>query len=341
MKIADVGAGITGCLLANFLGLENIDVSIFEKSRGCGGRASTKQTDWGQCDLGATTVQAQKADFIDFMGGLCEQYFASKWPENVYVSQPNTTSNQPLERFVSDKEYYVFNSKMNAVCRHWIKNAHLYTNQLISQIRYVVGKGWQLKSNDIWQLELFDKVVLTTPWPQTQVIIEQSELPIKLPEVSQYWTSCWSIGLKVEQLIAPNVDLVYLKNQSIQTLVRDSAKPQRPQVLSSLIGNKSEIWVAQLDNKLSDELGKQGKEEAISIASKGFCEFFNLPDNTVLNTFAHYWGYAKPRDGQKPLGILSEHKHGVYVGGDWSFGSSIESAYEAAITISQAITTDE
>ena len=65
MKVAIVGAGITGCLLANFIDLESIDVSIFEKSRGCGGRASTKQTDWGQCDLGATIVPAQKSDFID------------------------------------------------------------------------------------------------------------------------------------------------------------------------------------------------------------------------------------------------------------------------------------
>ncbi|MFB1034272.1 MAG: NAD(P)-binding protein, partial [Sinobacterium sp.] len=60
MKVAIVGAGITGCLLANFIGSKSIDVSIFEKSRGCGGRASTKQTDWGQCDLGATVMLAQK-----------------------------------------------------------------------------------------------------------------------------------------------------------------------------------------------------------------------------------------------------------------------------------------
>ena len=69
MKVAVVGAGITGCLLTHLLGSasldsKSIDVSVFEKSRGCGGRASTKQTEFGQCDLGATIVPAQKADFI-------------------------------------------------------------------------------------------------------------------------------------------------------------------------------------------------------------------------------------------------------------------------------------
>jgi renalase len=340
MKVAVVGAGMTGCLLANFLNSVNIDVNIFEKSRGCGGRASTKQTDWGQCDLGATIVPAQKENFIDFMQGLCDQDIVSKWPKEIFVSQQNTGNPPPLENFISDREHFVFNGKMNAACRQWIKNANLHTNSLIGQIRYLAGKGWQIKSNDVWHPELFDKIVLTAPWPQSKALIEQSELLIKLPDLSQSWTSCWSIALKLEQLVASEVDLVYLKDQSIQTLVRDSGKPLRPQVLTPEAESKNEIWVAQLANNVSDELGKLGKEKAISIATKGLCELFDLPDKSVSNTYAHYWRYARPRSGQKPLGILSQD-NGLYVGGDWSFGASIESAYEAALTLSQAITMGE
>ena len=340
MKVAVIGAGVTGCLLANFLDSTSISVSIFEKSRGCGGRASTKQTDWGQCDLGATIVPAQKADFIDFMQGLCNQGIASKWPKHIFVSQYHSGITPPLDHFISDSEHFVFNSKMNAPCRHWIKNAHLHTNSLISQIRYLAGKGWQVKSNEIWQTELFDKVVLTAPWPQSQALIEQSDLPIKQPNFSQSWTSCWSIALKLDQLIVSDVDLVYLKGQSIQTLMRDSGKPLRPQVLTTKPGGKSEIWVAQLANELSDALGKEGKDKAIAIATEKLCALFDLPDKSVSNTHGHYWRYARPSAGQIPLGILSQ-KNGVYVTGDWSFGASIESAYEAALTLSQTILTGE
>lgn len=341
MKIAVVGAGITGCLLANFLDSVSIDVSIFEKSRGCGGRASTKQTDFGQCDLGATIVPAQKTEFTDFMQGLCNLNMVSKWPKNVFVSQQINGIKQPLENFISDREHYVFNKKMNALCRHWIRNTPLHTSSLISQMRYFVGKGWQLKLNDVWQAEWFDKVVVTAPWPQSQALIEQSELPIELPDLSQSWTSCWSIALKLDQLVASGIDLVYLKNHAIQTLVRDSGKPQRPQAFTSEAGEQSEIWVAQLANTLSDDLGKLGKDKAISIATKGLCELFDLPDKSVSNSYAHYWLYARPRAKQKPLGILSYHEYGIYVGGDWSFGASIESAYEGALTLSQSIITGE
>jgi renalase len=337
MKVAIVGAGFTGCLLANFLDSEKMDISIFEKSRGCGGRASTKQTDWGQCDLGASIVPAHKADFIDFMQDLCDQHIVSQWPQKIFFSNQKTDIQQPLENVVSDTKHFVFNSKMNAACRHWIKKANLHTNHLISQIRFIVDKGWQLKSNDVWQTALFDKVVLTAPWPQTQALIEQSELPIKLPDASQSWTSCWSIGLKLNHSVANNIDLVYLNDQSIQTLVRDSSKPLRPHVMPPVAAGQSEIWVAQLANVLSDDLGKSGREKAISIAINGFCELFDLSDKTVSNSYAHYWRYAKPCIGQPSLGILSQQEYGLYVGGDWSFGATIESAYEAALTLSQAI----
>lgn len=337
MKVAVVGAGISGCLLTHFLGAEGIDVSVFEKSRGCGGRASTKQTDWGQCDIGATIVPAKKALFRDFMQGLSKQNIVTKWPEKIFVSQPIANLQQPLEHLVGDREYYVFNSKMNAPCRHWIKNARLHTNSLIGQIRYLDGKGWQLNLNGVWQAELFDKVVVTLPWPQSQALIAQSDLPLTLPDFSQAWTSCWSIALKLQQVVASDIDLVYLKNHSIQTLVRDSGKPLRPSVFPSEAGENSEIWVIQLANKLSDDLGEQGKAKAIDIATKGLCELFDLPENSVANTHAHYWRYARPSAGQKSLGIFSYHEYGIYLGGDWSFGASIESAYEAALTLSQSI----
>jgi predicted NAD/FAD-dependent oxidoreductase len=337
MKIAIVGAGFTGCLLAKFLGSHKFEVSVFEKSRGCGGRASTKQTTWGQFDLGATIVPAQKSSFVEFMQGLSDSDIVAKWPENVFLLQPNTDNNHLLERYISDRQYYVFTHKMNAACRHWIKNAKLHINSLISQVRYFKGKGWQLKINDIWQSEYFDKVVLTAPWPQSKILIEKSKISIPVSDLTQSWTSCWSVALKLEQLVEYGVDLVYLKDQAIQTLVRDSNKPLRPQVATLQTESKSEIWVAQLANKHSDDLGEFGKEEATSIAIKGLCELFNIPEKSVSNHYAHYWKYARPSPSQSSLGMLSQPMEGFYTAGDWSYGASIESSYEAALRLSQTI----
>ena len=45
MKIAIIGAGFSGCNLYDNLKLQFEDITIFEKSRGVGGRLSTKYID--------------------------------------------------------------------------------------------------------------------------------------------------------------------------------------------------------------------------------------------------------------------------------------------------------
>ena len=51
--IAVVGAGIAGLACATTLQQAGVQVSVFDKSRGAGGRMSTRRTDSWQCDHGA------------------------------------------------------------------------------------------------------------------------------------------------------------------------------------------------------------------------------------------------------------------------------------------------
>lgn len=340
MKIAILGAGITGCLLSELLKSTACDVSVFEKSRGCGGRASTKQLDWGQCDLGATIVPAKGGAFIQFMHELSEQNLASQWPKKIYAFEQKSGALEPTQAFSSERKSFVFNHKMNAACKQWIRDAKLYTNSLVTEIRQLNGQGWQLKVNDLWLAEVFDKIILTAPWPQNQQIINDSVLPFSLANQNQDWTSCWSVAIKVEQKIATDIDLLYLKGMPIQTLVRDSAKPERPMTISQKVGNQSEIWVAQLANELSDSLAKIGKEQAIELANNTFIDFFNTPKKNISHNMAHYWRFARPLTGQPPLGLISQPSIGFYAAGDWSFGASIEAAFEAAKSLHKAILTD-
>jgi predicted NAD/FAD-dependent oxidoreductase len=340
MKIAIVGAGLTACLLSKFLSADSQDdaeITIFEKSRGCGGRASTKQTPWGQCDLGATIIPIKGDAFSHFMHGLAQLGIASQWPSKVYSSQPNRDSSFSLTEFKSDRQYFVFNQKMNSACRQWINGAKLNTQSVVSQIRKQAQQGWQLKVADTWSPELFDKLVVTAPWPQSMTLLNESGLFSELSADAQNWTSCWSVGLKVVPTKASEFDLIYQKNHPVQTLVRDSAKPSRPSVKVNNKSGLEEIWVVQLSHAESDKLTKEGKQKAIDLASHNLCELLQLSPGAVSETYAHYWRYARPSSGEKPLGIIEHQQSGLLVGGDWSFGVSIESAFEAACALKQAI----
>ncbi|WP_299079603.1 NAD(P)-binding protein [uncultured Paraglaciecola sp.] len=341
MKVAVVGAGISGCLVANLLDTHGANVSVFEQFNDLGGRANTTQFEWGQCDLGATVVVAQNSEFGAHMQHLCRQGVASQWPKKILLSRQNPAVKQSLENYPSDRKYYVFNQQMHHACRYWLRNIkNLHTHNPINQVRYVEGKGWQLKSKQVWQLEWFDNVILTMPWPHSQQLLEKSSLPSQCVDDAPSWSSCWSIALKLQPVVASDIDLVYLKNHSIQTLVRDSSKPFRPQLVNTKQGVNSEIWVAQLANKLSDEIGQAGKEYAISLATNALCELLDLPIDAVTHSEGKYWQYARPSHGQEPLGILSL-QNGMYIGGDWSFGASIEAAFNGARALSQTLIANE
>ena len=69
-RVAIVGAGLAGFSLAHRLALLGVDVSLVEKSRGPGGRCSTRQTPAGAFDHGPGAVQAAGSLFTQAIAGL-------------------------------------------------------------------------------------------------------------------------------------------------------------------------------------------------------------------------------------------------------------------------------
>jgi renalase len=65
VPIAIIGAGIAGLSAANFLQKAAHVIHLFDKSRGSGGRMSSKRSDVGVLDLGAQYFTARDRRFVD------------------------------------------------------------------------------------------------------------------------------------------------------------------------------------------------------------------------------------------------------------------------------------
>ena len=68
--VAIVGAGIAGLVAARTLRDHGLDVRIFEKSRGVGGRMATRRTDDGSFDHGAQYFTARDGRFLSLRAKL-------------------------------------------------------------------------------------------------------------------------------------------------------------------------------------------------------------------------------------------------------------------------------
>ena len=63
MSVAVIGAGIAGISAARHLHEAGISVDIFDKSRGSGGRMSSKRTEQGEFDVGTQYFTARNSAF--------------------------------------------------------------------------------------------------------------------------------------------------------------------------------------------------------------------------------------------------------------------------------------
>ena len=70
-NVAVIGAGITGVTLANLL-QKKVNLTVFEKSRGVGGRIASRRAEPYQFNHGAQYFKVENKEFKDFLQPLIQ-----------------------------------------------------------------------------------------------------------------------------------------------------------------------------------------------------------------------------------------------------------------------------
>ena len=78
INIAIIGAGLAGLTAANIL-KNNANITLFEKSRGVGGRIATRRSEPYFFDHGAQFFKARSAEFKDFINPMIKQGIIQTW----------------------------------------------------------------------------------------------------------------------------------------------------------------------------------------------------------------------------------------------------------------------
>lgn len=95
--VAVIGAGLTGLVVARRLREARVPVTVFEKSRGLGGRLATRRTEHGDFDHGAPVVHCERAPlaFLEARGSCV------RWGGLGYVGLPGMSGMvRPLARHI-------------------------------------------------------------------------------------------------------------------------------------------------------------------------------------------------------------------------------------------------
>ncbi|TNF58884.1 MAG: FAD-dependent oxidoreductase [Burkholderiales bacterium] len=343
--VAVVGAGMAGVACARTLLQAGHPVSLFEKSRGFGGRMATRRSEFGGFDHGTQYFTVRDTRFARAL--LTAQDVVRPWAVStvrVLDELGHVLASAPPPR----EPHFVARPGMSALVTHWA-DPLLHPERhggLPAQARLqtrVVQIERDALHPDQWQLRLegsdggqqvaggFDRVVLALPHPQAHELLLSSGLA---PELRQALTPvhvapCWTLMVAFPQAMQPGIshlgpqwNAARSTHHRISWLAREGSKPGREPI---------ERWTIQAAPDWSAKHLEDDPERVKGKLLRGFAEITGIRA-TPTHAVVHRWRYAQT---QTPLGRshLYDPALGLGLCGDWCLGHRVEDAFISGLEL--------
>ena len=338
---AVIGAGIAGIACARTLVQAGHQVTVFEKSRGAGGRMSTRNTAFGSFDHGAQYFTVRDARFQKAL--TTASSLVRPWSTNTVrildaLGRVVSSSLPPKEA------HWVATPGMNALVRHWAQPLasagllHLETTVVRIETDKLEPERWQLQTEGPGATAQvhsgFDAVLMAIPSVQTSALLQSSQLgkpmltAIKKVSVAPNWTLMLAFPQASQPNLAhlgPNWNAARSTHHRIAWLARESSKPGR---------SPTERWTVQASTDWSQRHLEDDAERIKAKLLKAFTEVTGIraePQHAEV----HRWRYAQTIT---PLGQshLWDAQSGLGACGDWCLGHRVEDGFLSGLELALA-----
>jgi predicted NAD/FAD-dependent oxidoreductase len=310
-KIAIIGAGMAGLSAASALTQAGHNVVLFDKSRGSGGRMSTKRTESGDLDMGAQYFTARDNHFRNALQTWIANGWVAEWTPRLFIRNEGELVESP-----DDQQRYVGSPRMTSLSRGLLEGLELVGQTRIQSLEHNDDNSWGLLDETGTVHGPFDRVVVATPAPQAVPLLAASghlEQATAQVEMQPGWT----LALAFAEPLDTAVEACFVRVGALDWISRNSSKPGR-QGLDTWVLQSNPRWaMGNLDTDKA-EVGRQLLAEFADALS------INIP--VPVYQHAHRWLYARS-EGACNWGALAAPEKGLYVCGDWCLGGRLENAW--------------
>lgn len=310
-RVAVIGAGVSGLSCARRLRKHRIRVHVFEKSRGPGGRSSTRRTDPFQFDHGAQYFTVRDPLFGRAVADWTASGAAAVWKGRICVLQAGE-----VREMNDDVVRYVGVPGMSALTRRLAGDLRIGTGVRVTRIEARTS-GYRLWAADE-ELGDFDAVVLSAPAPQAaDLLAVRPELQARVAGVEMRPT--WAVLLGYGTPLDLPFDGAFVHDSPLSWVARNRSKPGREGGEAWVLHGGHEWSAEHLELAPGDVLGRLEDAWGQAVGN-------TLPE-PVFRT-AHRWRYAAPVEPlavDEPCLLSTAGRLGVC--GDWCGGSRLEGAY--------------
>jgi renalase len=314
-RVAVVGAGISGVLLARKLA-ERHDVVVFEKSRGVGGRMSTRKQEGFHFDHGAPFFTARTHEFQNFLAPHFQSGLIQPWVGKI----TRLSAKQKETSHIWFEPHYVACPSMNILCKTLAEELNLQLNVEVAPLEPLFNGPRKLKNTRGDDLGSFDCVVSTAPLAQSQKLFQL--LPVSFAQDSFLkLEACFSLMLGYNKPWHKAWIAAKVLEGPLDWIFVNSTKPGRDNSNTALVVQSSLDWAQ-----------KYVELDVAEVQKHLFAEFTGLLPELSSPDFitTHRWRYA--RGAAKPATVVGfrSDEQCVAALGDWCQEGNVESAFFAA-----------
>ena len=317
-------------------------VTVFEKSRGAGGRMSTRSSEFGAFDHGAQYFTVRDARFEKALA--INPQLVRRWSANT-VRILDAAGRVVASSLPPREAHWVATPGMNALVSEWSKpliargQVHFETQVTRLQTDLLNPQLWQLQTEGPGASSSvhsgFDAVVLAMPSVQAHALLLSSQIAKPLmDEIAKVSVApCWTLMLAFPQAaqpalphLGPQWNAARSTHHRIAWLARESSKPGRSSI---------ERWTVQASPEWSV---RHLEDDAVRVKAKLLKAFTEVTGIRAQPPYAevHRWRYAQTTE---PLGKshLWDAKLGLGACGDWCLGHRVEDAFVSGLELALAV----
>lgn len=317
-RVAIVGAGISGLTCARTLRDHRIDVTVFEKSRGVGGRMATRRTAEGsRFDHGAQYFTVRDARFERYVQSWMQDGIVASW-EGPICTLPNGR----IEWKQETTPRFVGVPGMNAICRHLAADLNVRLRTEVRPPAFLRGI-WHLSDEQGGQLGQFDYIVTSAPAPQSAVLLAAADDLQQQAEMAKM-NGCWAAMLLFDRSVELPFDGAFVHESLLSWIARNDSKPAR--------GGAQESWVLHASPEWTDTRLEDDPVDVLPEMVDAFWRATGAKPRTPSYATGHRWRYAIP---PKPLAkrCLFDSQLRIGACGDWCSGPRVEGAFLSSLAM--------
>ena len=319
-KIAIVGMGIAGLTCAKVLKEAGMNVTLFEKSKGIGGRTSTRRLEPNlSFDHGAQYFTVRNPILQRFVNSWENLGIVSEWKGRIVkLNNQEITDTEIIPRYVGVPG-------MTAMAVELAKNLTIKRETKIIEAKYTSNR-WALLDEGRVAHEFFDHLVAALPAPQAAELLTNH--PLEKTATAIPMAPCWAVLLGFEKKIEVPWDGAFIHDSPLSWVARNSSKPGRD--------STKDCWVLHANAEWSENHLEDTPASVIPALLESFAYAIGTSIPARFYETAHRWRYSMGGSfiNQKDL---NDESTGVTICGDWVNGGRFEGAFLSGITAAESI----